>query len=98
MYFFFGDVYGFLLDRVGGVSVGVVFDGVIFFFMFGCIIVVEVVVGDSVIKGQKFVMFEVMKMEYSFVVLFDGMVEMFDVIVGGQVSEGVVLVKIGVIL
>ena len=60
----------------------------------GRIIAVEVVAGDTVVKGQKLVTLEAMKMEHSLVAPFDGMVADVEAIVGGQVSEGAVLARI----
>ena len=55
---------------------------------------VEVAGGDMVTKGQKLVTLEAMKMEHSLVAPFDGTVAELNATVGGQVTEGTLLVKI----
>ena len=75
-------------------AAGTAADGAILSPMPGRIIAVEVAAGDMVVKGQKLLTLEAMKMEHSLVAPFDGMVETLDAVVGGQVSEGAVLVKV----
>ena len=81
--------------RGSGTAAGTAADGAILSPMPGRIIAVEVAAGDTVIKGQKLVTLEAMKMEHSLVAPFDGIVDALDAVVGGQVSEGAMLVKIG---
>ena len=69
-------------------------DGAIVSPMPGRIIAVEVATGDIVAKGQKLVTLEAMKMEHSLVAPFDGTVAEFNATIGGQVSEGALLVRI----
>jgi 3-methylcrotonyl-CoA carboxylase alpha subunit len=83
------------IPRVNGIAAGGAADGAILSPMPGRIIAVEVAAGDTVIKGQKLVTLEAMKMEHSLVAPFDGTVDALDAVVGGQVSEGAMLVKIG---
>ncbi len=85
----------FQLARSEGSAAGVASDGAILSPMPGRIIAVEVAAGDVVVKGQKLLTLEAMKMEHSLVAPFDGRVETLDAAVGGQVSEGAVLVTIG---
>lgn len=60
--------------------------------MFGCIVVILVVLGMWVVCGVLLLVFEVMKMEYILQVLVDGVVQGYWVKVGDQVGDGVVLV------
>ncbi|MEG3124026.1 acetyl/propionyl/methylcrotonyl-CoA carboxylase subunit alpha [Sphingomonas sp. GB1N7] len=90
-----GESYLFKRARAEGMSAGAAADGAILSPMPGRIIAVEVAAGDAVTKGQKLVTLEAMKMEHSLVAPFDGTVDALDAVVGGQVSEGAVLVKIG---
>jgi 3-methylcrotonyl-CoA carboxylase alpha subunit len=47
-----------------------------------------------VVKGQKLVTLEAMKMEHSLVAPFDGVVEDLAATIGAQVSEGATLARI----
>lgn len=60
----------------------------------GRIIAVAVAAGDAVVKGQKLLTLEAMKMEHSLIAPFDGTVAELNAAEGGQVSEGVLLAKI----
>jgi 3-methylcrotonyl-CoA carboxylase alpha subunit len=60
----------------------------------GRVISVDVRQGDRVVKGQKLVTLEAMKMEHSMVAPFDGVVAELAVSEGAQVTEGTVLVKV----
>jgi 3-methylcrotonyl-CoA carboxylase alpha subunit len=82
--------------RATGAAAGAAADGAILSPMPGRILAVDVAVGDAVVKGQKLVTLEAMKMEHSLTAPFDGTVEALAATVGGQVSEGAVLVTIGV--
>jgi 3-methylcrotonyl-CoA carboxylase alpha subunit len=73
----------------GGASSGTILSP-----MPGKIIAVEVEVGQAVVKGQKLVTLEAMKMEHSLVAPFDGVVAELNAVVGGQVQVEAVLVKI----
>ncbi len=86
----------FLFGRPDASGIGAAADGAILSPMPGRIIAVDVAVGDAVVKGQKLVTLEAMKMEHSLTAPFDGTVEALAATVGGQVSEGAVLVTIGV--
>ncbi|WP_445193075.1 acetyl/propionyl/methylcrotonyl-CoA carboxylase subunit alpha [Sphingomonas sp. Tas61C01] len=89
-----GQVWELRRWRATGVAAGAAADGAILSPMPGRIIAVDVSVGDSVIKGQKLVTLEAMKMEHSLVAPFNGVVEDLTAIVGGQVSEGATLSRI----
>ena len=69
-------------------------DGDILSPMPGRIIAVEVAAGDVVTKGQKLLTLEAMKMEHSLTAPFDGVVAEVNADVGGQVNEGMVLVRV----
>ncbi|MEG3089441.1 acetyl/propionyl/methylcrotonyl-CoA carboxylase subunit alpha [Sphingomonas sp. PB4P5] len=92
--FFLGEGRGYRLAQPRGTAAGTAGDGAILSPMPGRIIAVDVAAGDAVTKGQKLVTLEAMKMEHSLVAPFDGTVETLAAVIGGQVSEGAVLVKI----
>jgi 3-methylcrotonyl-CoA carboxylase alpha subunit len=89
-----GHTFAFRAYAVRGAGIGTAADGAILSPMPGRIIAVDVAAGDAVTKGQKLVTLEAMKMEHSLVAPFDGIVETLAAVIGGQVSEGAVLVKI----
>ncbi|KQN03012.1 methylcrotonoyl-CoA carboxylase [Sphingomonas sp. Leaf230] len=80
--------------RASGVAAGGAADGAILSPMPGRIIAVDVAAGDTVLKGQKLVTLEAMKMEHSLTAPFDGIVADLNAIEGGQVTEGTMLVRI----
>jgi 3-methylcrotonyl-CoA carboxylase alpha subunit len=69
-------------------------DGAIVSPMPGKLIAVAVRQGDNVVKGQKLVTLEAMKMEHSLVAPFDGIVAELAAVEGAQVSEGALLARI----
>ena len=80
--------------RATGASGGAAADGAILSPMPGRIIAVEIAAGAAVVKGQKLVTLEAMKMEHSLVAPFDGIVAELNADTGGQVTEGTLLVKV----
>ncbi|MEC3909331.1 acetyl/propionyl/methylcrotonyl-CoA carboxylase subunit alpha [Sphingobium sp. CR2-8] len=80
--------------RVSGEGGGAAADGAILSPMPGRIIAVAVAAGETVLKGQKLLTLEAMKMEHSLVAPFDGTIAELNAQEGGQVSEGALLVKI----
>jgi 3-methylcrotonyl-CoA carboxylase alpha subunit len=60
----------------------------------GRIIAVSVAQGDKVVKGQKLVTLEAMKMEHGLVAPFDGTVDEMPFGQGAQVQEGTLLVRV----
>ena len=80
--------------RASGSVTGSTSSGTILSPMPGRIIAVDVTQGQSVTKGQKLLTLEAMKMEHSLTAPFDGVVAELSAAVGGQVSEGAVLVLI----
>jgi 3-methylcrotonyl-CoA carboxylase alpha subunit len=89
-----GESFLFARTRVSGAAGGTAADGAILSPMPGRIIAVDVTAGDAVIKGQKLVTLEAMKMEHSLTAPFDGTVAELDAEAGRQVSEGALLVRI----
>ena len=82
------------VSRTSGIATGTAADGAILSPMPGRIIAVEVAAGERVIKGQKLLTLEAMKMEHSLIAPFDGSVAELNAEAGGQVSEGALLVRI----
>lgn len=80
--------------RTDGAGGGGASDGAIMSPMPGKVIAVEVAAGDVVVAGQKLLTLEAMKMEHSLTAPFDGVVAEFNASVGGQVSEGALLVRV----
>ncbi|MES2156187.1 MAG: acetyl/propionyl/methylcrotonyl-CoA carboxylase subunit alpha [Pseudomonadota bacterium] len=89
-----GQVWQMKPWRVDGGASATASDGAILSPMPGRIIAVSVAAGDAVVKGQKLVTLEAMKMEHSLTAPFDGTVAELNAAEGGQVSEGTLLVKI----
>jgi 3-methylcrotonyl-CoA carboxylase alpha subunit len=69
-------------------------DGALTAPMPGRVVAVEVKAGESVIKGQRIVVIEAMKMEQALVAPFDGTVAELGPGAGAQVSEGALLARI----
>ena len=60
----------------------------------GKVTAVEISQGDTVIKGQRLLTLEAMKMEHGLTAPFDGVVAELSAEAGAQVSEGAVLVRV----
>ena len=84
--------FGMALRR--GSSTGHTHDGTILSPMPGRIIAVEVAAGDTVVKGQKLLTLEAMKMEHSLTAPFDGVVAELKAEVGAQVQVDALLVRV----
>jgi 3-methylcrotonyl-CoA carboxylase alpha subunit len=69
-------------------------DGAILSPMPGRIIAVEVAAGDAVVKGQKLLTLEAMKMEHTLTAPFDGVVAQLNAEAGAQVQVEALLVRI----
>jgi 3-methylcrotonyl-CoA carboxylase alpha subunit len=80
--------------RLDGVSAGNAAGGAIVSPMPGRVIAVEIAEGERVIKGQKLLTLEAMKMEHALVAPFDGIVAALGTALGAQVTEGVLLARI----
>jgi 3-methylcrotonyl-CoA carboxylase alpha subunit len=89
-----GYAYRVELYRPRGSHGGAASDGTILSPMPGRIIAVEVAAGDTVTRGQKLLTLEAMKMEHSLTAPFDGVVAEVNAATGGQVSEGMILVRV----
>ena len=80
--------------RASSLATGLAGDGSILAPMPGRVIAVEVRAGDAVVKGQKLLTLEAMKMEHSLTAPFDGTVSDLCVVMGGQVVEGALLAQV----
>lgn len=89
-----GNVWRMELWRADGGQAGMAGDGAILSPMPGRIIAVTVNVGDAVVKGQKLLTLEAMKMEHSLLAPFDGMVAELLVTTGMQVTENMLLARV----
>jgi 3-methylcrotonyl-CoA carboxylase alpha subunit len=90
-----GQSFAFSLPGTGGAGGGGdALDGDLESPMPGRVIAVEVAPGAQVVRGQKLVTLEAMKMEHSLTAPFDGMVTELNVQEGAQVTEGTLLVRI----
>jgi 3-methylcrotonyl-CoA carboxylase alpha subunit len=93
--FFLGEGRSYRLWQPrGSGGPGAAGDGAILSPMPGRVTAVEVAAGDSVVKGQRLVTLEAMKMEHSLTAPFDGTITELNAEAGGQVSEGTVLVRV----
>ncbi len=89
-----GQAYEFgLAARGTGASHGV-HDGDIEAPMPGKVTGVEILQGEKVVKGQRLLTLEAMKMEHSLTAPFDGTVIELNAMAGAQVTEGQLLVKV----
>ncbi len=89
-----GESFLFVRARPTGTGSAAVSDGAILSPMPGRIIAVDVVAGDTVVKGQKLVTLEAMKMEHSLTAPFDGTVAELNAVAGAQVQVEALLVRI----
>jgi 3-methylcrotonyl-CoA carboxylase alpha subunit len=93
--FWMGQVYAFNVPgRAGSVGSHAAGDGAITAPMPGKVTAVEVSAGEKVIKGQRLLTLEAMKMEHGMTAPFDGTVAELSATAGAQVSEGAVLARI----
>jgi 3-methylcrotonyl-CoA carboxylase alpha subunit len=90
-----GQAFAFTLPGAGGgAASGAASDGTLLSPMPGRVLSVDVRQGDNVVKGQKLVTLEAMKMEHSLTAPFDGIVAELEANAGAQVTEGSLLVRI----
>ena len=89
-----GAAFRFSLARTDGAATGPASDGTILAPMPGRIIAVEVTPGQRVIRGQKLLTLEAMKMEHSLMAPFDGIVAELAAVQGAQVQVDAVLARI----
>ena len=93
--FYEGQAYEFARSTRGSVGASAA-DGAIVAPMPGKVTSVDVSHGDKVVKGQRLLTVEAMKMEHGLVAPFDGTVTELNAAAGSQVSEGTVLALIEV--
>ena len=89
-----GQSWSFTRWRADGLAAGGAGDGAILSPMPGRIIAVAVTEGQAVSAGQPLVTLEAMKMEHVLTAPFDGTVTDLKAETGGQVAEGIALVRI----
>ena len=89
-----GQSWSFARWRADGLAAGGAGDGAILSPMPGRIIAVAVSEGQTVSAGQPLVTLEAMKMEHALTAPFDGTVTDLTAEAGGQVAEGIALVRI----
>jgi len=89
-----GQSWSFTRWRADGLAAGGAGDGAILSPMPGRIIAVAVTEGQAVTVGQPLVTLEAMKMEHVLTAPFDGIVTDLKARTGGQVAEGIALVRI----
>ncbi|WP_294234777.1 acetyl/propionyl/methylcrotonyl-CoA carboxylase subunit alpha [uncultured Sphingomonas sp.] len=89
-----GQSWSFIRWRADGLAAGGAGDGAILSPMPGRIIAVAVTEGQAVSAGQPLVTLEAMKMEHVLTAPFDGIVTDLKAETGGQVAEGIALVRI----
>lgn len=89
-----GQSWSFTRWRADGLAAGGAADGGILSPMPGRIIAVAVTEGQAVSAGQPLVTLEAMKMEHVLTAPFDGVVTDLNAETGGQVAEGIALVRI----
>ena len=89
-----GEAWPFGLARADHAGGGAVSQGTLTAPMPGRVIAVEIADGDKVVKGQKLLVLEAMKMEQAMLAPFDGVVADLRASVGAQVSEGTALVRV----
>jgi 3-methylcrotonyl-CoA carboxylase alpha subunit len=89
-----GQSWSFTRWRADGLAAGGAGDGAILSPMPGRIIAVAVAEGQAVSTGQPLVTLEAMKMEHVLTAPFDGVVTDLKAETGGQVAEGIALVRI----
>ncbi len=89
-----GFARSFELQQARGSASGATGDGVVVSPMPGRIIVVDVKVGDAVMRGQTLVTLEAMKMEHTLTAPFDGTVTQLNAQLGDQAVEGAVLARV----
>ncbi|CAN5277456.1 acetyl/propionyl/methylcrotonyl-CoA carboxylase subunit alpha [soil metagenome] len=89
-----GQVWQLSAWRADGGGAGSASDGAIISPMPGRIIAVSVSAGERVVKGQKLLTLEAMKMEHSLVAPFDGVLTELNAADGAQVSEGMLLARV----
>ena len=89
-----GNAFAFTRHRPSGTGGGAAADGAILSPMPGRVLSVEVAAGDAVVKGQKLLTLEAMKMEHTLTAPFDGIVAELNATAGAQVQVEALLARI----
>jgi len=92
--FYEGQAYEFALSARGTGTTHGIHDGEIEAPMPGKVTAVEVSRGQKVVKGQRLLTLEAMKMEHALTAPFDGTIAELPASAGAQVTEGQMLVKV----
>ena len=92
--FLLGEAWSFGPRRADSLLVGGPSDGAVLSPMPGRVIAVLVEAGQKVVKGQRMLILEAMKMEQGLQAPFDGIVAELNAVDGAQVSEGTLLARI----
>lgn len=92
--FYEGQAYEFALSARGSVGGHGAADGQVLAPMPGKVTAVDIASGENVVKGQRLLTLEAMKMEHGLTAPFDGVVAELSAEAGAQVSEGAVLVRV----
>lgn len=89
-----GQTWALAPFRAAGGAGGGAGDGAILAPMPGRVIAVEVAAGARVVRGQKLMVLEAMKMEHALTAPFDGTLAALNAATGAQVTEGALLARI----
>ena len=89
-----GQTWALAPFRAAGGAAGGAADGAILAPMPGRVIAVEVETGARVVRGQKLLVLEAMKMEHALTAPFDGTLAALHATTGAQVTEGALLARI----
>jgi 3-methylcrotonyl-CoA carboxylase alpha subunit len=89
-----GDVWAFSSPRPRSGSEAEASDGMVLAPMPGAVVLVDATKGNKVKRGERLLVLQAMKMEYSLVAPFDGTVTDLTVSAGSQVKEGALLARI----
>jgi 3-methylcrotonyl-CoA carboxylase alpha subunit len=89
-----GDAWAFSSPRPRSRGEAEASDGMVLAPMPGAVVLVDAVKGNKVKRGERLLVLQAMKMEYSLVAPFDGTVTGLTVSAGSQVKEGALLARI----
>jgi 3-methylcrotonyl-CoA carboxylase alpha subunit len=89
-----GDVWAFAPPRPGAGGEAENSDGMVLAPMPGAVVLVDAIKGRGIKRGERLLVLQAMKMEYSLVAPFDGIVTDLVVVAGSQVKEGALLARI----
>ena len=89
-----GDVWPFSSSQPGAGGEAEASDGMVLAPMPGAVVLVDAAKGKKVKRGERLLVLQAMKMEYSLVAPFDGTVTDLTISAGSQVKEGALLARI----